>query len=300
MDAEPRASGVAGHLDGLVADLAAGRLAGADPALVLNHLDRCADCRSELADAVVAAAALRELPAVDPAPEPVPPAAAAAGAPHDRRGNPAGGYPAAGLPAGGYPAAGLPAAGHPAGRRRRGALVGAGLVLALAVGAAGGGVAERLARDGSPSAAAPTPASTLAPTPAPTPASTPVRTPGPTGTAGTPAASAGPGVAVQAVLAAADGQARSVGVVVVGGSGANRRMSLWTSGLSAPGAGEVYEVWLDGTTPLAVGFLDGAGTGSWVMPSTAAAGRPTLLLVRQLRGAAAPAAGQLVARASLS
>lgn len=48
-----------GHLGDLVADLADGRLGDADPGLVLQHLDTCPDCRTELADAVVAAAALR-------------------------------------------------------------------------------------------------------------------------------------------------------------------------------------------------------------------------------------------------
>lgn len=50
-----------GHLGDLVADLVEGRLDNADPALVLQHLQRCPGCRDELADAVVAAAALRDV-----------------------------------------------------------------------------------------------------------------------------------------------------------------------------------------------------------------------------------------------
>jgi hypothetical protein len=60
------------HLGDLVPDLVEGRLGAADPGLVLQHLDSCPDCRTELADAVVAAAALRGLVAdprpVDPRP----------------------------------------------------------------------------------------------------------------------------------------------------------------------------------------------------------------------------------------
>ena len=48
-----------GHLGDLVTDLVDGRLEGADPGLVLQHLQRCSACRDDLADAVVVAAALR-------------------------------------------------------------------------------------------------------------------------------------------------------------------------------------------------------------------------------------------------
>jgi len=59
-----------GHLGHLVADLAGGSLGDADPALVLHHLADCEPCCADLADSVVAAAALRQL-ALSPLPLPL-------------------------------------------------------------------------------------------------------------------------------------------------------------------------------------------------------------------------------------
>lgn len=256
--------GAGGHLDDLVADLADGRLAGADPALVLQHLDSCAACRADLADTVVAGAALRQLsesvrpPAVDSA-APATPDGPSAPRPADTSGS------EVSRP---FRPRHRVGSGGRAGRRRAGAVAGAAL-LALVVGAAGGvGVSNRTR---SPAVATP-----------------------PTADAGRTAGT------VRAVLAGPVGGSPAVGVVVIGGSGATRRMALWTSGLRTPVGDQVYEVWLDGSTPLAVGRLDRAGSGSWVMATSVAAGRSTVLVVRQRIGVSSPGSGDVVARATLS
>ena len=300
-DGDPRTD-AGGHLGDLVADLADGRLAGADPALVLQHLDGCAACRADLADTVVAGAALRQLsesvrPPVEPTPQSSPPPdLPVAPRPAETTG------PAAD-PRTSWPRHRV-GPGGPAGRRRVGTVAG-GALLALAVGAVGGiGAVEVLGRDpGATTATGDGPAATSAPSvPASASPSPPGSSPaGPTVVVTSPPVldtgrTAG---TVRAVLAGPVGGSPAVGVVVIGGSGETRRMALWTSGLRAPVGGEVYEVWLDGSTPLAVGPLDRAGSGSWVMATSVAAGRATVLVVRQRVGVSSPGAGDVVARATL-
>lgn len=121
-----------GHLGELVIDLADGSLAGADPALALAHLDSCPECRAELTDAVVAAAALREF--ATPAPEP---------ATDSATGLPAWTPPVGAEPVGAGTAAGEPVRAARPRTTRRAVALAAAVALLVGVGIGGGALALR-------------------------------------------------------------------------------------------------------------------------------------------------------------
>lgn len=233
------------HLGELVVDLVDGRLGDADPGLVLQHLDSCPDCRTGLADAVVAAAALRGVVA---SPRPVP-ADAAAPLPPLSPPPPLSSPPPEALDRPRTrPRADLPEADHPRARRgrRAPALAGALAVVLLAVGVLGGvGWSHR---------------------------------PGPVATAG-PAADSAAAAPLTALFRTGD---RTRGAAVITGSGSTRRMTIQAD-TGTPASGTLVTVWLTapGEPSQHIGTLDGSGHGSFVMSATTAAEYSAVVLTEQ-------------------
>lgn len=259
---------VGDHLGDLVVDLASGSLADADPSAVLAHLDRCPRCRSELTDAVVAAAALRsERPApessVDTAAATLPPLGldprVGPGPEWSRPVRPSAGTATA--DAGSRRRARGPRPREAAGHRRRALALTAAAALAVGV-LVGGGVATTRR---------------------------PVATP--------PAA-------VTVLLRSG---AVTRGAAVITAAGGQRKMTI-TAGVTQRAAGGgpsrvVLTVWLtrpDGHTAQRVGVLDGAGRGSFAMSAATAAQYPRVVLTASAAPVAALDPAAVVATAQLS
>ena len=232
-----------GHLGDLVVDLADGNLAGADPALALAHLDNCPECRAELADAVVAAAALREFSV--PAPPPVP--AAADGAMElpawtpPAAVEPVGNEPVGNEPVGNEPVGNEPVGNEPVGARRRPAgrrAVALAAAVALLAGVGIGGGVSALRDNGRP-----------------------------------------PPTAVTLLLRSG---ASPRGAAVLTAAGDTRRMTIAVDGVPVP-SGTVLLVWLSGgnSGPLRVGTLDAGGRGTFGMSAETASRFAEVVLTDQ-------------------